>query len=114
MKKIDLIENQEYDLNENELEEIVGGNGPFISGELKPFKTNRTLKNNICPKCGATIQTAVCKFVEGRGLEMIVSCWEDDLHWISQTYKENEEVPYIFVKGEFVGGGSFKITNKSF
>ncbi len=51
MKKIDLIENQKYNLEDVELEDVAGGAFPRLPIEKK--------NNRCCPKCGKFLQVAV-------------------------------------------------------
>lgn|GEM_PF-2373874 len=106
MKKIDLIENQKYNLEDVELEDVAGGAFPRLPIEKK--------NNRCCPKCGKFLQVAVCNYVEGRGLELVVSCFDCGIHWISQEFDRNDDIEYIFVDGKFEDNARWHVIPKSF
>ena len=102
-----IIENKEYPLNNETLEKVTGGAGPY------PYP-RKTKNNSICPKCGDKKMTGIYNYVDGMGLELITSCWDCDLHWLSKAFYESEEITYTFVDGDFMTGKGIHVIPKPF
>ena len=98
---------EEYALDSDSLGSVSGGVSPY------PFP-RKTKNNQACPKCGERIKTAVGNYVDGMGMQMIVNCWDCDLHWIAEDFYEHEEVRYTFVDGDFMNGKSLHVIPKPF
>ena len=96
-----------YALDNETLESVSGGASPY------PFP-HKTKNNSICPKCGKKIQTCVCEYVDGMGLQMITHCWDCNVHWIYEQFYESQEVTYTFVDGDFMNDNGIHVISKPF